>query len=323
MDKVKTTPKDFFLWAGAMLALYMGIFNYIALLWDYINYALPNPLAYNYYSYNDPYQSGISWEMATLIVLTPTFLLLMWLIRRDIFRDPTRNEVWVRRWALFLTLFIAGATTLGDLIYVLYAFLNGSDITTQFLLKALVVLMVAGIGFMHFLADLWGYWAQYPVRNRYVSWATLVLVAITIVAGFFIVGTPEQARLTRFDQQKVNDLQNIQSEVVRYWQAKQKLPISLADLNDPLLYNNATIVDVQTGQSYEYKTTGNMSFQLCANFNKTTQAQMLRPYEAYQTTPAQPGIKVSDNWKHSIGRVCFDRTIDAQLYLPTKVAPVK
>ena len=80
-----------------MLALYVGVFNYIALLWDYINYAFPDPLAYNY-GYTDPYQSGISWEMASLIVLTPLFLLLMWYIRKTIARDPSRADVWVRRW---------------------------------------------------------------------------------------------------------------------------------------------------------------------------------------------------------------------------------
>jgi hypothetical protein len=211
MDKAKATPKDFFLWVGAMAALYVGVFNYIALLWDYINYALPNPLLNNNYSYSDPYQAGISWEMASLIVLTPTFLGLMWLVRKDIIKDPSRSEVWVRRWALFLTLFAAGATVVGDLIYILYTFLNGSDMTTAFLLKALVVLLVAAVGFMHFLADLWGYWAQYPARNRYVAIGTFVLVAISIVSGFFIVGTPGQARLYRFDEQKINDLGTIHS----------------------------------------------------------------------------------------------------------------
>mgnify|MGYP003385972903 FL=1 len=298
------------MWVGAMLALYVGVFNYTALLWDYINYALPNPLLNNYYSYSDPYQSGISWEMASLIVLTPTFLGLMWLIRKDITKAPSRGDVWVRRWALFLTLFAAGATVVGDLIYVLYAFLNGSDLTAAFLLKALVVLLVAAVGFMHFLADLWGYWAQYPTRNRYVAIGTFVLVAVSIVSGFFIVGTPGQARLGRFDQQKVSDLQQIQSEIVNYYQAKQKLPLTLADINDPLSQYGSAPVNPETLQPYEYKTTGKTSFQLCTNFNNI----------ATSPTYSAPIVKrasVSDNWEHVAGRVCFDRIIDPELYPPT------
>lgn len=312
MDKPKTTPKDFFLWAGAILALYVAVFNYIALLWDYINYAFPDPLAY-YPS--DPYQSGISWEMATLIVLSPLFLVLMWYIHRSIKSDPTRANIWVRRWALYLTLFIAGITIAVDLIYVLYAFLNGTDITERFLLKALAVLLVAAIGFMHFVADLWGYWEQFPSRNRLVAWATGALVLVTVVAGFFIVGTPAQARLYRFDDEKVNDLQSIQYQIVNYWQTKQKLPAALADLNDPL--SNYTVPeDPQKGDSYTYKTTGKMSFQLCATFNAVTQGNSAQGVPAAPTPANGAGRTIADNWQHGAGQVCFDRTIDPERYPP-------
>lgn len=312
MDKPKTTPKDFFLWAGAMVALYVGVFEYIALVWDYINYAIPDPLQY---FPADPYQSGISWEMASLIVLTPLFILLMWLIRRDIRTDASRREIWPRRWLLFLTLFLAGLTIAVDLIYVLYAFLNGTDITARFLLKALVVLLVAAVGFMHFLADLWNYWEQYPSRNRLVAAATGLLVIATIVVGFFVVGTPAQARLYRFDEQKVNDLQSIQAQIVSYWQAKQKLPASLSDLSDPISGFTAPI-DPQNGEPYTYRITGAsaMAFELCANFNAAS-----RGNEQGISAPALPASKgVQESWKHGAGQTCFERAIDPELYPPIK-----
>ena len=55
-----------------------------------------------------------------------------------------------------------------------------------------------------------------------------------IIAAFFIIGTPNSARLTQYDQQKVSDLQNIQTQIVNYWQKKSALPDSLSDLNDPI-----------------------------------------------------------------------------------------
>ena len=308
MEKPKTTPKDFFLWAGAMVALYVGVFNYIALVWDYINYAIPNPLQPYY---GDPYQNGISWEMATLIVLAPVFLLLMWLIRRDIVKDATRREVWVRRWAIFFTLFVAGVTMVGDLIYVLYAFLNGTDLTAAFLLKALVVLLVASVGFMHFIADLWGFWEQYPSRNRMVAGATLALVLLTIVAGFFIVGTPQHARLVRFDQQKVTDLQSIQSQVISYYQAKQALPNALNDLANSLSYFTVP-TDAQSGETYGYQVTKPpYTFELCADFNLAGDSS---GPDMYQTAPATS--RSTDNWQHPAGQQCFTRTIDPQMYPP-------
>src|SRR3989344_410312 len=155
MDKPKVTPKDFVLWFGAMAALYGGVVSFISLLFEYIDTAFPNPVTDPYYYY-DPYFSSISYEMASLIVLTPVFLVLMRFIRRSIAEDPSRNEIWVRRWALFLTLFLAGATMVIDLIVLLHTYLQGEDLTTGFLLKVLTVLLVAGLGFMHFMADIRG-----------------------------------------------------------------------------------------------------------------------------------------------------------------------
>src|SRR3989338_7527177 len=214
MDKPKITAKDFFLWAGAMVAFYWSVIAFIYLVFDYINYALPNALSY-YPA--DPYQSGISYEMASIIVLLPLSMFLMRLIRTDISRDPSRKEIWVRRWALILTLFVAGIAIAVDLITLLTTFLNGEALTTAFLLKVLIILLIAAGVFMHFIADLKGYWDTFPERRNWVRIGVAVLAVATIVAGFFIVGTPAQARLARFDAQKVNDLQNIQYRVTNYY----------------------------------------------------------------------------------------------------------
>ncbi|OGG64797.1 hypothetical protein A3C18_01055, partial [Candidatus Kaiserbacteria bacterium RIFCSPHIGHO2_02_FULL_54_11b] len=169
MDKPKVTPKDFVFWIGAMVSLYAGIFAFVTLVFEYINHAFPNPVVDQYYYY-DPYSNTVSYEMASLIVLTPVFLVLMRFIRRSIAADPSRNDIWVRRWALFLTLFLAGAALVIDLIVLLNTFLQGEELTIGFLLKVLTVLLVAGLGFMHFLADLWGYWDREPARARMVNW---------------------------------------------------------------------------------------------------------------------------------------------------------
>lgn len=310
--RARTTPKDFFLWAGAMVALYASVFSFLALAFDYINYAFPDPQ--RYYAAN-PYQGGVSYEMASLIVLFPVFLLLMWLLHRDIRRDHSRRDIWVRRWALMLTLFLAGATIAIDLITLIMDFLNGS-LTTPFLLKVLIVLLVAAAGFMHFIADFWGYWEQYPERGRYVGWASGILVILTVFAGFLIIGTPWQARLYNFDAQKASDLMQIQSQVVSYWQAHQQLPANLAALNDPLS-NYAVPTDPQTGQPFEYKMTSAKSFQLCATFNAPTQGNTPNYYSA----PVPAGAAYSpenDNWYHDAGHTCFSRTIDPARYPPLK-----
>lgn len=290
-----------------MVALYAGTFAFVGLLFDYINYVFPD-LALQYYSF-DPYRGSISYEMASLIVLAPVLLVLMRVIRKAMQQDPTRREIWVRRWALYLTLFVAGATIVIDLIVLINTFLQGEELSARFLLKVLVVLLVMGAGFMHFLADLWGYWERNPQYANRVSWGVGLLVVLTIAAGFVIIGSPRTQRMYRIDEQRVQDLQQIQSQIVYYWQSKQSLPAELNDLEDSLSYFTMPI-DPETKQAYEYKRQSPLDFTLCATFSAPNRLgpDMLQP--VYSDVPAP------EKWQHGAGRICFDRSIDPQRYPP-------
>ncbi|QQG37561.1 MAG: hypothetical protein HYS26_02935 [Candidatus Kaiserbacteria bacterium] len=300
MDTSRVTPKDFFLWAGAMFALYGSVISLITLLFQYINYLYPDALDY----YVDPFSGGIRFAMATLIVLVPVALVLMRLIRNDIVKIPQKAELWVRRWALVLTVFVAGAAVVGDLITLVNYFLGG-EITVRFILKVLALLLVAGGVFLHFLADLRGYWVANPGRAKTVGVAAGVAVLLTILAGFLILGTPGEVRLKRLDVQKTEDLSNIQWQIINYWQQKEALPASLVDLEDPL-GGQMIPTDPQTGEAYVYRKTADLQFSLCATFNsESTDRGTVRPYDSLE-----------GNWKHGVGEVCFDRTIDPERYPP-------
>jgi len=303
----RTTPRDFFLWAGAMLSLFASIVAFLALIFDYINYAFPDPL--NYYS-SDPYQNGASYEMASFIIFGALCLVLLRVIHRTIEKDPTRADIWVRRWALYFTLFVAGFAMAIDLIVLLTSFLNGDELGTRFLLKVLMVLMVSAVGFMHFWADLRGYWTQNPKLSVRVTWGVGILGILTIAAGFIILGTPQHARDLLLDQQKISDLETIQEQVVSYYQTKDVLPTNLGDLNDSLSYYTLP-QDPQAGDTYDYQATGALTFNLCATFNLAGDA-VGSPYEPQAIMPASPDI--SDNWQHAAGHVCFARTIDPARY---------
>lgn len=308
METPRVTPKDFFLWAGAMVSLYAGVVAFISLIFEYIDKAFPKPVT-DYY-YNDIYSSSVSYQMAALIVLVPVFMALMRLIRRSIKRDPSRADVWVRRWALFLTVFAAGATMVIDLIVLLTAFLQGEDLTVGFLLKVLTVLLVAGAGFLHFLADLRGYWETNTARANIINWGVGVLVLLSIISGFFIIGTPQEIRRQKQDDRRVQDLQNVQWQIVNYWQQKGELPTGIDELKDPI--SDVMIpVDPETAQPYSYEKTGTAAFRLCATFALPG---------ASNTAVARPvsgvGPDENDNWQHEAGEQCFDRTIDPERYPP-------
>lgn len=316
MQPVRITPKDFFLWAGVILSFYGSVVAFVALVFDYLNHLFPDPLAY--YT-GDPYSSGIANEMATVIVLFPLFLFLMRTIRKTIEADPTRAEIWVRRWALFMTLFLAAAAVVGGIITLLVYFFQG-DVTIRFALKVLTLLAVAGVSFSAFLADLRGYWSAHPRRAAWSRWGALAFALASVVAGFFIVGTPWEARLYRYDDEKVGNLQAIQSQIIYYWQSKQALPQELDELNDSIS-GFMVPTDPQTSAGYEYRVTGDHSFALCATFNAQAQGTAYRTGNLSRpVAPVGKGV-APDNWYHEAGSYCYERTIDPDLYpLITKPA---
>lgn len=302
----KTTPKDFFLWAGAVIALYGSVLSLIALLFEYINRAFPDPLAYA----GDPYGGAVRAAMAGVIVLMPTTLILLHLIRKTILEHPGKEHIWVRRWALVLTVFIAVAVMLVDLITLITTFLGG-DLSARFGLKVLVVLLVAAFVFMHFLADLKGYWLKNAKKAGLISSAVLAMALVTVVAGFFTIGTPGEIRKLRYDEQKVSDLQTIQYQVVNFYQQKGALPETLAQLDDPLS-GFATPTDPQSGSAYAYRTTAPLSFELCAAFNAPTPDTA--GTGAYSRDLAYPPAGMDETWLHQDGETCFARTIDPERY---------
>jgi hypothetical protein len=315
-NTARTAPKDFFLWAGVIIALYGSIASF-ALLFEYINYAFPDALA----NYSDPYGGPIRIAMAAVIVLVPTLVVLLRIIRGSIEQEPGKANIWVRRWALGLTLFIATVTILIDLITLINTFLGG-EITTRFELKVLIVLLIAAGVFMHFLADMWGYWITNPRKAISVGVGVIVLSIAVIVSGFFIIGSPTHVRMLRYDAQKVSDLQSIQYQVVNYWQTKRALPADLSTTVDTLS-NQAVPLDPQSNGAYEYKATGPLSFQLCATFNAPTPDTAGR--DATSDMPYTTAGGVNESWQHGAGKTCFDRTIDPERYpaFPASGTPVK
>jgi hypothetical protein len=304
MEKPRTTPKDFFIWFGAMLSLYWATISFIFLFFNYINYTWPNSLSY---LPNNPYDSGIGFQMASIVVFLPIYMLLSWLIRRDIALDPTRKDIWVRRWALILTLFIAGITMAGDLVTLLATFFSGDEVTLAFSIKVVFLFMVGAMAFMHFIADYRGYWDEQPQYRRRVCWGIGLLAVLTIATGFVLFGTPAAARQYRFDEQRVNNLQEIQSQVTYYYQQKRELPPNLSSLNSATL-GFAVPTDPDTNAAYEYKQTGALSFELCATFSRQSLGQ--NP----SNTVSRPYGTMQDSWDHSAGRTCFTRSIDPAFY---------
>jgi hypothetical protein len=302
----RSTARDVFSHLLAIATLYVGVISFTTLCFQYINVKFPDLLNLYYSGALDTIRQA----MAALIVVWPVFILMSWFIQRDIKADPDKHNVGIRKWLLYLTLFVTSITIIVDLVTLINYFLNG-EITTRFILKVLVVLAVAITVFWYYLWDLR---TEAPWKSKLpkvTAVLTSVVVVGTILLGFMFVGSPMEQRQLRIDGQRVTDLSSLQGGIVDYYSRKQVLPKSLSELSDPLTYF-VVPVDPETGAAYEYVAKDKYTFELCANFAKESDV------DPATTRPYVVNDPYSQNWLHSAGRACFERTIDPEQYPPLK-----
>ncbi len=308
-NKPKTTAKDFFLYLGITIGLYASVVSFLNLVFTIINKVFP--LAGDYIG---GYENTIRICIATLIIFFPTFFYLTWLIYKDLKVNPEKKEIWVRKWMIFLNLFIAGLTAAIDLAVLIYQFLGAEDLTLRFFLKVFFVLASAATIFVFYFYNLKRPIFEYKdYMNIFLAFISAVILA-SIIYGIILIGSPASQKARQLDEQRISDLSNIQNQIVYVqWETKGTVPTSLSELNDPI---SGFIVptDPQTGESYIYKMISTSSFELCANFKtvvSTTTSNTVVPSPA--SYPIQ-GNSVDENWQHQATTTCFTRVIDATLY---------
>lgn len=316
-EKASVTPKDFFLWLGAVIALYFSVGSFIALSFAYIDRLVGTSAIIGY----DPYSGGIQFAIANLIVIFPLYLFLTRMLNKAIRQEPAKKDIWVRRWVVFLTIFAAGAGIVIDLVVLITTFLGGEELTAAFLLKVLSVLIVFSGVFYYYLQDIKGVWEQKEKKSKMIGAVVALLVLAFIIAGFFIMGSPATQKALRQDNQRISDLRSIQSQVTEYYRTTEALPETLEELQDPLV-GNYVQSDPETGDSYEYTATGKLAFELCATF-----ALPLPEFDEEQIDRGDWRVRelqqTAAEWSHDEGRTCFERTVDPDRIKPFKEVPTR
>ncbi|MFA5830591.1 MAG: DUF5671 domain-containing protein [Candidatus Paceibacterota bacterium] len=315
-SKLKSSPKDVFLHILMIGTLYVSTFMFSSLWFDYVNFWFPDKLNYYYRAILD----GILVGTSTLIVVFPVYLLSAWLLEKEIKSVPEKRELRVRKWLVYLTLFAAAIAVIIEVVLLVYNFLSG-ELTMNFFLKVLVVVVVAAVIFGYYLWDEKRAVGSVSKLPEYLAYGTGAIVLGSIVLSFFLVGSPADQRAVRFDDQRVSDLQNTQYQIISYWQQKEVLPDTLADLTDSVS-GFVPPTDPDTRMQYEYAAKGQLAFELCATFGAKS-IDNGAPDRMYAVPAEKGGMGVpAENWAHEAGRSCFERTIDPAIYKTNKPLPV-
>jgi len=310
--KTKTSPKDFFLTVAFFVALYVSAVSLLQLWFAAISALFPDPL-----SYEAGYSTTLRVAIASLVVVFPLYIFFLRFLEKEGAKHPEKIELWVRKWLTYFTLFAAGVTLVVELVVLINTFLGG-DVTIRFVLKVLGIFIVAGAVFGYYLRDVRKDGASRRAGRNYFAWSVSVVMVFSVVGSFFIIGSPMTERLRRFDEERISHVQNIQSQVVYYWQQKGALPAMLTELANPLTGFTVPI-DPSTGLQYEYRPVSTLSFEICATFSLSdrdlTESQRRKMFT--KSAPVYPGHP-GDEWSHTNGRSCFNRTIDPDLFPPQK-----
>lgn len=271
----------------------------------------PDSLMVGDYGYNSGISSdSVHYAIAALIIACPIFYfsIRMWFQR---FReDEGKMESRLTKWVTYLVLLATSMTLVGDLIAVLYTFLQG-EMSTRFFLKALTILVIAGMIFgFYFLERRKIQYRQDITRSTFqlFGWGFLVVVLVGIVLGFFAAGSPSTERMRTFDERRSSDLSSLASCISGYSNEYGRLPQSLEDLSKSSQYSYCpSTVDPDTGLAYEYRivtasqTVGKNregEYELCATFSMASDATM-RTRSGYMYG-SNNGV-----WdEHTAGRFC-------------------
>lgn len=279
-------------------SLYICIWAFLSLIFSLIDRFLPDPLVEGWadYSTTSGRVATIRTAISVLVVFFTLFAFMFRLTNRNRV-DPDLRSSTVRRWFVYLTLFVAAVTIAGCVATLVYVFLSG-ELSSRFLLKILTDAIVAGGILAYFLQDVRQDQDE-QVSGGAMSRASLgfltassVLVVAAVALGVFVTPLPSNARLIAHDEKRIEDLAAIARAILGYQRANGRLPSSLRELPEAA---SLELSDRATGTAYGYIVDENRKFHLCSDFaTVSTEARRM-----YKSPPEASG------WRHQSGHVCF------------------
>jgi hypothetical protein len=324
-----------FLSIGVLVTLITSVVSFLNLVFSALDKKFPDVLNATYqYGYSSYDYESIRMSLATLVIFFPIFLVVSYFWNKNKARVLSMIDEVIRKWMVYIILFLSSLVIAIDLVTLVKYFVSG-EITNRFIFKVVVVLLVALFVGIYHIFELKG--RQKYLGLRVGMWSAIkssVWVALAIYFAFCVMGSPMKQRDLRLDERRIQDLSSIQSQVIYFWQQKEKLPAKIEDLANPISYYSLPVdPEFEKGRKYEYniKDEAKLTFELCAEFSEPI-PKGWREYGYYGKgggilpMMAERDMAVSypypgpggtnESWDHQEGRICFERTIDPDLYPP-------
>ncbi len=327
----------FFLSLGTLITLITSVVAFLNLVFATLDKRFPDVLNAVYqYGYSTYDYEGIRSSLATLIIFFPVFLVVSYYWRKFPKISLGSIDETIKKWVIYIILFLSSLVIVIDFVTLVRYFISG-EITERFILKALITLVVAGLVGFYYIYLLKGKLETHPKASLIFRIVGILLVLGAIFYSFSVIGSPMKQRSLRLDDSRIGDLQNIQYQIINFYQQKEKLPATLEELSNPLTGSYVPVEpEFEKGMKYEYNILDAkaLKFELCATFAEPIPkgwneyrggGSIPMPYAAYEKDMAMsypyPGGGTNESWDHEAGRTCFERTIDKDIYPPYPKQP--
>ncbi len=91
----------------AIITLVASAVSFGILVYQFIDLRFPDPLTSAYLTPSS-YYGTIRTALSSLVVVFPVFLWVSRFLRKDVMDNPEKRDLKIRRWLMYLTVFVAG-----------------------------------------------------------------------------------------------------------------------------------------------------------------------------------------------------------------------
>lgn len=263
-----------------LLIVYFSLLGMVAtqiggLAFAWIDRFFADDLARDGYAYQWA-STGLRWSIASLLVGYPIFLFLGWRLAAKKRRDPDRRRSRVRAWLTYVTLIFAAGAFIGDLVAVVFQFLDGG-LQARFAAKAGVVGVISAAILWNFSREAERTSGGVDLAGQALAVLTTLLVAALVAWAFSIVRSPAAARERIADETRVTNIIAMTRLADCHYTYFNRLDGNFAAMQTALIElggrspvaagcTETYPYDPSTGAEYRYRVIDTDTYEICAIF---------------------------------------------------------
>lgn len=252
------------------------------------------------HNYNDFSMEQLKFAISAIIISTPIYYFTTRQILRNLHEGKLDKDSGIRKWLTYFILLVSSVVMIGWMIGIINSFLDG-ELTMKFILKAVTAIAIAGIVFSYYLYDIRR--EDVEKRSKIIMiyfFTSLVLILAVFITSLFIVESPRETRNRKIDNLILEDFTEIDRAVNDYYREFNELPEDLDIIQEEFNYiNSDDLEDSIHNKRYEYKVTGDRSYEICASFlTSNIKDGSIYQYNYY-----------GEEWEHESGYQCIKQKL--------------